>query len=195
MLASAHRHLRHAGIALGICQVTPGPPAKAPTLAQLMAESDLFGSLTPNARAVIAEHLAAIARERGETLIQEGAMPDALFLLAGGTVEVSRGHGDAKRVLLRAGPGDSVGMIGLIMGTAALMTATSLTPVIGYSLHKSGFAAALRACPELAAGLEAQARRGQAWLRCEGEAHEIEQVKRPDLLLVRLRMFLKRLDT
>ena len=194
MLASAHRHLRHAGIALGICQVAPGPSARAPALADLMAASDLFGSLTPGARTLLAEHLVSVTRECGETLIHEGEMPDAMFLLAEGTVEVSQGHGDTRRVLLRAGPGDSVGMIGLIMGSAALMTATALTPVTGYSLSQSGFAAALRACPELAAGLEAQARRGQAWLKCEAAAHEIEQIRRPDLLLVRLRMFLKRLD-
>jgi hypothetical protein len=52
----------------------------------------------------------------------------------------------------------------------------------------------LRAHPGLATSLEAQAKRGQAWLRCEAAAHENEQIEKPDMLLSRLRHFLQRLN-
>jgi CRP-like cAMP-binding protein len=195
MLGRVHRHLRHAGIALAIGGIAPGAPMRPPGLAELMAESDVFGQLPANDRTQLAGHLVAITLQRGDTLIREGEMPDALYLLAGGTVELSHGEGARKRVLLRASPGDSVGMISLIMGSAAIATATALTPVTGYSLDKAAFAAALRGCPGLADGLLAQAQRGQDWLRCEAAAHQDDaHIKRPEMLLARFRLFLKRLD-
>ncbi len=122
-------------------------------------------------------------------------MPEAMFLLATGTVELTRSEGDDKRVMLRASPGDSVGMMSLITGSASLVTATALTPVAAYSLNKVGIAAVLRAYPAMATNLETQAQRGQAWLRCEAAAHENEQIEKPDILLARLREFLRRLNT
>jgi small-conductance mechanosensitive channel/CRP-like cAMP-binding protein len=195
MLAKVHRHLHYAGIGLAISGVAPGPSPCRPGPADLMAASDAFGALPDHDRAMLAEHLVAVHHELGDTLIREGEMPEELFLLAGGTVELSQGDDTRKRVLLRASPGDSVGMIGLIMASAVPMTATALTQVTGYSLDKAAFAAALRSCPGLEEGLLAQARRGRDWLRCEVAAHQDEHhTKRPEMLLARLRMFLKRLD-
>ena len=51
-----HRHLRHAGIGLGAPGIEPLPAAPVPTLADLMAESDLLGHLAPDERGVFAEH-------------------------------------------------------------------------------------------------------------------------------------------
>jgi hypothetical protein len=52
----------------------------------------------------------------------------------------------------------------------------------------------LQAHPELTASFEAQARRGQAWLRCEAGAHKADQIEQPDMLLARFRQFLRRLN-
>jgi CRP-like cAMP-binding protein len=195
MLAQIHRHLRHAGISLGVGGVAPLPSASVPTIADLLAGSDMFGALTPEERGLFAEHLAPVAWERGETLVREGESPQAVFLLASGTVEVARGEGDRKRVLLRASPGDSIGMTGLIAGTGALATATALTPVTAYSLSTAAIATVLRIRPEVARSLEAQAKRGPLWLRCEASAHDQEpMMDKPDLLLQRLRQFLHRLN-
>ena len=194
MLKQVYNHLRHAGISLGVSGLAPPPSAAVPTVAELTAESDLFGPLATDAQALFAEHFVAVARERGETLIREGEMPEALFLIAAGTVELTHGDGVDKRVLLRASPGDSVGTIGLITGTASLVTATALTPVAAYSLDKAAIATLLRSRPSLATSLEAQAQRGQAWLRCEAAAHESEQIEKPDMLLAHLRQFLRRLN-
>lgn len=195
MLSQVHRHLRHAGIALGISGIAPLPSAPAPTITELIAESDLFGPLTPHERTLLAEHFVTVVRAPGEMLICEGEIPEAIFLLAAGTVEVTRQEDAGKRVLLRASPGDSIGMISLILGTESLVTATALTPVSAYSLEKGGIAKVLREHAELATSLEAQAERGKAWLQCEAAAHENEQIEKPDMLRSRLRLFLKRLNS
>jgi small-conductance mechanosensitive channel/CRP-like cAMP-binding protein len=194
LLSHVHRHLRHAGISLGISGIAPPPPGRAPTISELMAGSDLFGPLAASEQALLAEHLVPVTREQGETLIREGEMPQALFLIASGTVELTHGEGAARQVLLRASPGDTVGMISLITDAASVATSTALTHVSAYSLSKTAIAAVLQAHPELTASFEAQARRGQAWLRCEAGAHKNEQIEQPDMLLARFRQFLRRLN-
>ena len=194
MLSKVHRHLRHAGISLGVSGIAPLPSASVPTIAEVMAELDLFGPLAPDERALLGEHFAVVDREPGETLIREGEMPEALFLLTAGTVELTRGEGAGRQAVLRSSPGDSIGMLALITGRPALLTATALTQVTAYSLGKADIAKVLRARPGLATSLEAQAKRGQSWLRCEVAAHENEQIEKPDMLLSRLRQFLQRLN-
>jgi small-conductance mechanosensitive channel/CRP-like cAMP-binding protein len=195
MLAQIHRHLRHAGIGFGVGGVAPLPSPSVPTIADLLAESDMFGALAAEERSLFPEHFVPVTWEKGETLIHEGEMPEAVFLLSGGTVEVARGEGDHRQVLLYASPGDSLGMIALITGEASLVAATALTPVAAYRLEKTGIAAVLRDRPELEGSLEVLARRGHAWLRCEAAAHDQDQMMRkPDMLLARLRQFLQRLN-
>lgn len=195
ILGLVHRHLYWAGIALSVSGIAPPASASVPTLADLMAASDLFGSLTPEERDLFAEHFVPIGRDQDETLLREGEMPDAVYLLAGGTIELAQGGGAGRRVLLRASPGDSVGMMALITGSPLLTTATALTPVTAYRLAKDAIAAVLHIRPELASSLEEQAKRGLAWLQCEVNAHEQQEIAKPDMVLHRLRQFLHRLNT
>ncbi len=194
MLVQVQRHLRHAGIALGIGGVAPQPSATKPSLTELIASSDLFGALSPEEQHLFIEHFVATSRTSGETLFQEGETIGALFLLAAGTVEVWRLRGAGRQVLFRASPGDSIGMIGLITGTASLATATALTPISAYRLDKNAFSVSIRTQPALEKSLEAQARRGLDWLRCEAQLHEHEQLPKPDMLVTRLHQFLRRLN-
>jgi hypothetical protein len=163
ILKLVHRHLHYAGIALRVGGVAPRESAAVPTLADLMVASALFGPLLPEERGLIAEHFVAISHDQGETLLCEGEMPDAVYLLVNGTIEVARGSGVDRRVVLRASPGDSVGMVALITGTPLPSTATALTSVTAYRLTKDAIAAVLRIRPGMASSLEVQARRGQAW--------------------------------
>jgi small-conductance mechanosensitive channel/CRP-like cAMP-binding protein len=194
MLSQVHRHLRHAGIALGVSGIIPLPPMSAPTIAELISGSDVFGQLSPNEQALLAENFVEVTRDRDETLVREGEMFEAIFLLAAGTIEMSRSDGSGKRVLLRSSPGDSIGTIGLITGTASVVTATALTPIVAYSLDKATLTRVLHERPGIATSLEAQAKRGLTWLRCEVAAHENEQIEKPDMLAARFRQFLRRLN-
>jgi CRP-like cAMP-binding protein len=159
-----------------------------------MAESDLFGQLAPDERGLFAEHFAAETYDAGDTLVCQSTMPKAVFLIAGGTVELTRQDDNGPRLLMRASPGDSICAMALIAGMPSLFTATALTNASVYSLNADSIAAVMRIRPELAASLEAQAKRGSAWVRCETEAHEDIMLDRSDMLLSRLRQFLRRLN-
>ena len=82
----------------------------------------------------------------------------------------------------------------MIMGRTALFTATAMTPVTAYRLDKASIAAVMRMRPELSKSLEAQARRGSAWIRCETEANLERAADRSGVLLTRVRQFLQRLN-
>jgi small-conductance mechanosensitive channel/CRP-like cAMP-binding protein len=193
-LTLIHRHLRYAGIRLGLPGVVPPPPPNIPTLSDLIAESDLLGGLAPDQRGLFTEYFAAMQYDVGQVLMKQDVMPEAIFLIASGTVDVSRTDTSDTRVLLRAGPTDTIGAVPMIMERPALFTATALTVVSAYRLDRSAIAALMRVQPRLAQALEGQARRGRAWIRCETEANAQPADDHPDLLLVRLQHFLHRLS-
>jgi len=193
-LSLIHRHLRHAGIGLGVIGIAPLPSAPSPTLADVMAESDLFGQLAPDERGLFAEHFESETFGAGSILVAQNDMPKAVFLIASGTVELTRRDANGIRMLMRASPGDSICAMALIAGMPSLFAATALTPVTAYTLNVASIAAVMRIRPELAASLETQAKRGGAWIRCETEAHEDVVTGRSDMLLSRLRQFLQRLN-
>jgi small-conductance mechanosensitive channel/CRP-like cAMP-binding protein len=193
MLSQIHRHLRHAGIALGIPGVASPPPVSVPTISELLKQSDVFGELAPDEQELLVGRFTACSLECGETLLQQGKEPEALFLMASGTAVQTNGAGSERRVLSYATPGDSVGMIALIIGGPSHVTATALTTLDTYRLNKVVLADVLRERPELATHLEALAKRGLAWLQCEAPAHIDAQIGKPEIFLSRVRQFLHRL--
>ena len=195
ILAQIHRHFRHAGIGFGVSGVEPQPPARPPTLHDMLAASDAFGALAPAQRETLAEHFAPTSVAPEQTLLREGACSDAVYLLIGGAVEITRTRGDGRHVLQHASPGDTVGMLDLITGMPATVTARTLTPVSAYRLAGASLSALLREHPKFAAALETEARRGEAWLRCELTADaQATMAAKPEFLLARLRDLLQRLN-
>jgi CRP-like cAMP-binding protein len=193
-LGLIHRHLRHGGIGLGVPGVEPLPAAPVPTLADLMAETDMLGPLAPDERGLFAEHFEAVHFDTGDVIVRQNDQPDAVFLIATGTVDVTRTDAHGTRVLLRASPADTIGAMAMILGMPALFTATALTPIAAYRIDKASIAAVMRIRPELSNSFEAQAHRGNAWIRCETEAQTDNTTRGPDMLLARLRQFLHRLN-
>ena len=189
-----HRHLRHAGIGLGVSGIEPLPAAPVPSLADLMAESDLLGPLAPDERGVFAEHFEAAHYEAGQVLVRQNEQPDAVLLVASGTVDVTRSDELGTRVLLRASPADSIAAMALLSGMPSLFTATAMTDVVAYRLDKASIAAVMRTRPDLSKSLETLAQRGSGWIRCEAAAHTDDHTGQPDMLLARLRQFLQRLN-
>ena len=183
-----HRHLRFSGIALAVTGIASPPPVGIPTPGQLLEQSDLFGAIEAAQRELLAERFTAIWLEPGNTLIREGEMPEALFVVASGTVEITRTASGRPRVVHRMSPGESLGAVGLITGSPYAVTATALTPLKAFRLDKKDIAAAIDARPDLAAGLEALAQRGMAALRRETVAQADAQLTHPEFLS-RLRSF------
>ena len=195
LFSQIHRHLRHGGIALGVPGLAAPPPVPIPTPAELMRQSDLFGVIEPAERDLLAEYFTPQWLQRGATLIREGEMPEALFLLASGTAEITRNGPDGPRVVYRMSPGESLGTVGLISGTPYTATATALTAVKAYRLGKADIAMALKVRPQLAAALEVLVQRGREALRRSAAAQEDVQLDQPELFLPRLRNFLRLLGT
>jgi small-conductance mechanosensitive channel/CRP-like cAMP-binding protein len=193
-LGLIHRHLRHGGIGLGVPGVEPLPATQMSTLADLMAQSDMLGPLASDERGLFAEHFEAVHFDTGDIVVRQDEKPDAVFLIAMGTVNVTRTDAHGTRALLRASPADTIGAMAMILGMPALFTATAMTPVTAYRIDKASIAAVLRVRPELSQSFEVQARRGSAWIRCETEAQMDNTTRGPDILLARLRQFLRRLN-
>ena len=189
MATQLHRHLRFAGIALAVTGIASPPAVEIPTPGKLLEQSDLFGAVEPDQRERLAERFTAVRLQAGETLIREGDTPEAMFVLASGTVEITRTISGSPRVVYRMSPGESLGAIGLITGSPYAVTATALTPLKAYRLDKPAIAAAIDANPGLAAELEALAQRGMAALRRDTVTPEVAQLSHPEFLS-RLRSFI-----
>ena len=91
-------HLRHAGIPLAVAGLASVPPLERPTPADLLAQSDLFGSIEAGERDLLARGMAQVHLKVGETPIRQGDEPRALFVIASGTVEISRRAEGARRM-------------------------------------------------------------------------------------------------
>jgi len=188
LLTEIHRQLYFSGIAVGIAGSATLPAVRAPTPADILEKSDLFGVIEKSQRELLATHFQTISLRAGETLIKEGANPEALYVLASGVAEITIAQPNGKpRVVHRLHPGESLGAIGLITGSPYGATATALTPVKAYRLDKNAIAEAIKAEPALAKGLEALAQRGQAALRRDSGAHEEDKQGQSEMFLSRLR--------
>ena len=163
LFSQVHRHLRHAGIGLAVPNTIATVPVEVPTPAQLLDRSDWFSVLDAAHRQRLAEYFTPKRWQAGDILLGEGATPEALFVIASGTVEITVENG--ARVVYRMGPGETLGAIGLINGTPYAITATALTPVRAFAIRRHDIAAAVKADPALASGLEALAERGSAVIR------------------------------
>ena len=185
-----HRHLLHAGIALAVAGVAAPPPVQVPTLAQLLQRSDLFSVIEHAEPAFLAPYFTAQWLQPGETLIREGENPEALFLIASGTTEITRSGSNGPSVVYRLGPGETLGAVGLITGAPYTATATALTMVKAHRLSKGDIMTAIKDKPELSAGFEALAQRGQAILRQSAVAFQDPHLDQPAMFRARLRDFL-----
>jgi small-conductance mechanosensitive channel/CRP-like cAMP-binding protein len=194
LLAKIHRHISHDGIAFAIAGVAVPPAVAMFKPAQLLERSDLFCVIDPVQRDLLAQHFKPIWLATGEVLVKEGEMADALFIIASGTVEITEDKNGTKRVIYRMSPGESLGAVGLITGSPYGTTATALTPVKAYRLVKSDIAAAIAVKPELKLGLEALAQRGLAALKSDVAAQHNPKMAEPEMLLGRIRNFLRLLS-
>jgi small-conductance mechanosensitive channel/CRP-like cAMP-binding protein len=193
LLSQVHRHLRHAGIPLAVAGTANPPAVPAMTIADLLERSDLFGMLPPEERGLLAQHFVATALNIGDTLIGQGEMPQALFLIVAGTVEVTREEAGTRHLLARLGPGESLGLVGMFTGQPHPATGIALTGVDAFRLDNASVAMALGVCPNMAVGLEALARRRERSLVQENALHEDVQGEHADAFLLRVRQVLHRL--
>lgn len=191
LLAQVQRHLLHAAIPMAVAGITELPPLAVPSAADLLARSDLFGCLTDEERDLLARGMDEVGFEDGATLFKQDDMVDALYVVSAGTVGILRRQPDGSEVVRRMSPGSCLGIIGLVTGLPFAATATALTPVRAFRLEKTALVQALASRPELMTSLEGLARRSQAAIRQDAAAEEEHHVQRSEILIARMRAFLR----
>ncbi len=150
------RHLAAAGIDLASTQSQPyGLPQPAiPETAKTAAEravdlAEIFAGLTENERKTLAAKTKPRQYDSGEALVEPGTVLHSLFFIGAGVASITQVLSEGEIELLRIGPGDHFGEIGLLTGHSTEATLRALAPVTTYELAKEDLAPVLEARPEV----------------------------------------------
>jgi small-conductance mechanosensitive channel len=151
------RHLAAANIGLAASPNTPylGPEAVAPEKATNDAERVLglvaiFAALTADERRSLAAKLKQTIYDQGEVLVTPGKVLQSLFVVGAGVLSFVRIQSVGDIELMRLGPGDHFGEIGLLTGAPATAAISALMPTTVYELSKDDLAPILEARPAVA---------------------------------------------
>ncbi|MGH7045438.1 MAG: mechanosensitive ion channel domain-containing protein [Stellaceae bacterium] len=151
------RHLAAAGIALASSQ-TPAYPvlsfADPPSSRDRAVERvfdllDLFVGLNEAERKTLAGKTTQRHYDKNEALVEPGEVLHSLYMIGSGVVSLSVMASLGEIELMRLGPGDHYGEVGLLTGHPAAGRLTALTLVTIYELTKEDLAPVLEARPEV----------------------------------------------
>jgi small-conductance mechanosensitive channel len=155
-----YRHLAAAGIDLAVPQNGRISRTGVERLLELV---DIFATFTPEQRGAIAAKLKQRSYDEGETLFESGIVLQSLFIIGGGVVTFTREGIEGEMELLRLGPGDHFGEIGMLTGAPAIAKISALIPTTVYELAKADLMPILAAQPQVSQELcRALARRQAA---------------------------------
>jgi len=174
-----YRHLAAADIDLASPQNGPiadGDVRKSGTgIDRLLELVAIFATFTPEERSVIAAKLKEKSYDEGEVLVEPGAVLQSLFIVGKGVLSFTREEIEGDIELLRLGPGDHFGEIGMLTGAGAVAKLSALIPTTVYELAKADLTPILEARPQVAQELcRALARRqAVAGLEASPELDEI----------------------
>jgi small-conductance mechanosensitive channel/CRP-like cAMP-binding protein len=151
-----YRHLAAAGINWASSQSQPSWLAEAAIQksAKTAAERGMdlvaiFADLTAEERRTLAAKTKPKHYDEGEVLVERGTVLGSLFVIGAGVVSLTAVVSEGEIELLRIGPGDHFGEIGMLTGHPAEATLKALTPVTTYELAKEDLAPVLEARPEV----------------------------------------------
>jgi hypothetical protein len=123
----------------------------------------IFASLTTDERKAIAAKLKQKSYDQEETLVEPGTVLRSLFIVGTGVLSFTQEGSLGEIELLRIGPGDHFGEIGMLTGAPATAKISTLMPATVYELAKDDLSPLLEARPEVAQELcRALARRQAA---------------------------------
>jgi len=145
------RHLAAAGIALESTQSEPNGSPRENVKTAVERAFDLvpiFASLTGEERKTLAGKTKCERYGKGDVLVKPGDRLGSLFIIGAGVVSVTRASSEGEIELMRVGPGDHFGEIGLLTKAASQVTLKALTPVTTYELAKEHLAPLINARPD-----------------------------------------------
>ena len=157
---SIFRHLAAAGIDLA---TAPGQPERV-IGDQVSAKSNngpdrllelvaIFASLTAEERKVIAAKLKPKSYDKDEILVEPGTNLHSLFIVGTGVLSLTREESEGEIEVMRMGPGDHFGEMGMLTGAPARSKISALIPATVYELTKDDLSPTLQARPEVSHGL------------------------------------------
>ena len=110
----------------------------------------IFVSLTPDERAAIGAKLKKASYEKGDVLVKPDVVLQSLFIVGSGVLSVARPDNGGEKEVLRFGPGDYFGEMGLLAGKRTTANITALAPSTVYELTKADLRPILKARPVIA---------------------------------------------
>jgi small-conductance mechanosensitive channel/CRP-like cAMP-binding protein len=152
LLDLIYRHVAAAGLSLAVSPdgTAPSrPPAPATEEERVLAQSAIFATLPDEERGVLAKKLQCKLHDPGDVLTQPGAPLQSLFLVGSGVLSVTRPQDGRQVEILRLGPGDHFGEIGLLTGAPTVGFITALAPAAVYELAKKDLTPTLEANPQV----------------------------------------------
>ena len=164
-----YRHLAAADIDLATpqyasnCAIADERRQLRTSIERLLELVAIFATFAPQERAAIAVKLKERSYDEGETLLEPGTVVQSLFIVGSGVVSFTREGIEGDMEILRLGPGDHFGEMGLLTGAAATAKISALVPTTVYELAKADLAPILESRPQIAKELcRALARRQAA---------------------------------
>jgi CRP-like cAMP-binding protein len=132
-----YRHLAAAGInlAAGANAATP-PPDTRTRPERVLDLMEILASVPAPERRAIAAKLKSRAYEPDDTVLSPGTALHSLYIVASGVLSGRRDNGEFEEEVIRLGPGDHFGEIGVLSGSATAAHISALTPAIVYELAK-----------------------------------------------------------
>jgi CRP/FNR family cyclic AMP-dependent transcriptional regulator len=120
-------------------------------VASLLARTELFGGLPPNALAEVANRFHTVQFKRGQTIYERGDAGNALYLIRSGQIRFSVVSGDGRELSVRvAKAGEIIGEIAVLDRQPRTATAVALTAVTANSLARTDLDRLLLQEPQLA---------------------------------------------
>jgi CRP-like cAMP-binding protein len=113
---------------------------------QLLGTVGLFGGLSPDELAAVAERAVEVDFAEGRTIVRQGEVGTGFFLIATGLARVVR---DGETVA-QLGPGDFFGELSLLDGEPRIAAVVTQTPTTCLAMASWDFEALLEAQPRLA---------------------------------------------
>jgi small-conductance mechanosensitive channel len=151
-----YRHLAAAGINWASTASRPSWLAEAslPKNGKTAAERviDLvviLAHLTEEERRTLAAKTKPKHYDEGEVLVEPGTVLGSLFVIGAGVVSLTAVVSEGEMELLRIGPGDHFGEIGMLTGHPSEVTFKARVPVTTYELTKEDLVPVLEARPEV----------------------------------------------
>ena len=127
-----------------------GEFCRARMVANLVRHSLILRAVPPADRVALMARFTTKTFAEGDTLVAEGSESEGLFVIASGTVRVTKDDESGEALVLAdLGPGDVVGEIGIVLRRPATATVRALSAAVAMELTREGFAEAIKAYPTL----------------------------------------------